>query len=165
VANFKGTAQEVPSTTTHPLKSTKSQAIHQTITKEWNYKWNNTTTTSKHLWRITTRKLSAQSTKTYNTLTTRIDITLITCLKTGHNSLKEYLYCFNIEESPNCGCNNKVIETEKWYFLTKCPKYEQKHELIQNVEIKGMKIKNLLGDAKKLKHIIEFIKRTKRFEF
>jgi hypothetical protein len=52
------------------------------------------------------------------------------------------------------------------HFLTKCPKYEKhRQELIQNVGIGGMKIENLLGDAKRLKHTIHFVKRTKRFEF
>jgi hypothetical protein len=60
-----------------------------------------------------------------------------------------------------CG---QAKETVK-HFLLICSKYKERDKLRREVGAQGMGEEKLLGDAKKVKHTIQFIEDTGRFEF
>ena len=76
----------------------------------------------------------------------------------------QYLGRFKKKESKDCDCGNGH-ETVKHYLLI-CTNYEeQRAELRKKVGARGMTVKRLLGDKKLIKHTLEFVEETNRFEF
>jgi hypothetical protein len=64
-----------------------------------------------------------------------------------------------------CECNSEATEMVDHYLIN-CSKYDrQRHKLIKNVGIGGMWVEKLLGDTSRIKHRLEYIKDTKRFNF
>lgn len=86
-------------------------------------------------------------------------------MRTGHVSLNGYLERFNITNDATCpGCRD-AKETVH-HFLMMCPKYERlRDKMRKEMGEGGMKMEKLLGDHKRVKHIVEFIEGTGRFEF
>jgi hypothetical protein len=161
----KSQGKGVDTITCSPLKSSRSQIIKRANKDHWNAAWKAEKTTSSHLQKITTRRHVDESAKIYNGITERRDPARLIRLRTGHCSLNEYLYRFGIEESPMCECNSEIIETVD-HFLTRCPRYEREREkLIRNVRVGGMWVDELLGDAEKIRHTLEYINSTGRFVF
>src|SRR5271154_5923199 len=101
----------------------------------------------------------------YNQLSNkRRQIAWIARLRTGHCSLNQYLERFNIIDDANCDCGQGK-ETVK-HFLLICSKYEKERDkLREEVGQHGMREEKLLGDIKKVRHTIQFIEDTGRFEF
>jgi len=92
-------------------------------------------------------------------------IAWIARLRTGQNSLNEYLERFNIIDNATCpGCGNKQETVH--HFLMVCPKYERwRDRMRKQVGIGGMKTEKLLGDSRRIKDTVEFIESTGRFDF
>ena len=72
---------------------------------------------------------------------------------------------FGIENSPLCSCESGAIETVD-HYLTNCPKYDQQRsKLMRGVGVGGMWIDKLLGDINLVKHTLEYVRDTQRFDF
>ena len=85
-------------------------------------------------------------------------------LRTGHCRLNSYLNRHNIIEDPSCECG-RGIETVK-HFLLHCKKYEEERkELKKAVKERNMRLENLLGDPKLVRHMLEYVEKTGRFNF
>jgi hypothetical protein len=88
-------------------------------------------------------------------------IAWIVRLLTGHCPLNQYLAQFNIVDNATCPECKEEMETVA-NFLLVCPKYERERDrLRKKVGIEGMRVDNLLGDARRIEATIEF----ERFEF
>jgi hypothetical protein len=91
-------------------------------------------------------------------------IAWIARLRTGHVSLNGYLKRFNITDDTMCQCGD-AKETVH-HFLMVCQKHEKLRDKMQKeVGETGMKVEILLGDHRRIKHTVEFIEGTGRFEF
>ena len=67
-------------------------------------------------------------------------------------------------DDPNCECEEGHETVE--HYLLKCALYEKERDWMRKeVGIEGMRMSKLLGDPKLIKHIIQFIVDTKRFDF
>ena len=52
------------------------------------------------------------------------------------------------------------------HYLLKCEIYEEERDALRRkVGAHGMKVEKLLGDSKSVKHTLEFMERTQRFNF
>lgn len=154
------------------LKSARANEIHQTIEREHQNQWINSKKTARHLRDITKRNMTKRkpkrtkpSSRIYGNLSKRMHIAWIARLRTGHVSLNGYLERFNIMKDATCpGCRD-AKETVH-HFLMMCPKYERlRDKMRKGVGEGGMKMEKLLGDHKRVKHTVEFIEGTGRFEF
>ena len=59
----------------------------------------------------------------------------------------------------------KGQETVKHYLLV-CTKFEdQRVELRKKVEARGMRVERLLGDKKLIRHTLDFVEQSNRFDF
>jgi hypothetical protein len=146
-------------------KSARSNAIHQAIKRQWREQWTNGCKTARKLRKISQRPNAQPSPHIYNQLgNKRRYIAWIARLRTGHCSLNQYLERFNITDDANCECGEGK-ETVKHFLLT-CSKYEKERDkLRREVGAQGMREGKLLGDAKKVKHSIQFIEDAGRFDF
>ena len=154
----------VKTTTFLPLESARSQSIKCANKEDWKNEWKEKAT-SAHLRKITTRRHINESAKIYNTTRNRRDAAWLVRLRTGHCPLNEYLYRFEIAESPTCKCNSEIIETVD-HYLTRCSRYERERQmLIRKVGVGGMWVDELLGDAAKVNYTLDFIRSTGRFTF
>jgi ribonuclease HI len=153
------------------LKSARVNEIHQTIKMVRQTDWTNGKRTAKHLRDITKQNMSKQkprrtkpSSQIYGNLSKRKHIAWIARLRTGHVSLNGYLKRFNIIEDATCECG-EAKETVH-HFLMVCPMYERlRDKMRREVGEGGMKEEKLLGDYRRIKHTVEFIEGTERFEF
>ena len=85
-------------------------------------------------------------------------------MRTGHVSLNGYLERFNIIDDATCQCGD-AKETVH-HFLMVCQKQERcRDKMRKEVGEMGMKVEILLGDHRRIKHTVKFIKGTGRFEF
>ena len=85
-------------------------------------------------------------------------------LRTGHCGLNSYLYHFGIEKESICECGegNETVA----HFLLRCEIFaRQREKLIKEIGIGGMRVEELLGDLKCIKHTSQYIKETNRFPF
>jgi hypothetical protein len=79
--------------------------------------------------------------------------------------MHNYLHGFRIKNSSLCLCESGAIETVD-HYLTNCPRYDrQRQKLIRDVGVGGIRIENLLGDAKLVNFTLEYVKNTCRFNF
>jgi hypothetical protein len=163
-AKSEGRNDAIPRASFPPLKSARIQLVKLSTNADWRTTWKQNRA-AKLLHKITTKRNVHQSDKIYKSIARRNDVAQIARLRTGHCSLNQYLHRFGIEESPTCECNSEVIETVDHYLIN-CPKYDrQRHKLIKNVGIGGMWVEKLLGNTSSVKHTLEYIKDTKRFNF
>ena len=52
------------------------------------------------------------------------------------------------------------------HYLLKCEIYEEERDALRRkVGVQGMRVEQLLGDPKLVKHTLEFVERTQRFNF
>ena len=99
----------------------------------------------------------------YGALQQRKHAVLIARLRTGHCHLNEYLYRFNIIETPECECGAEKETVD--HFLLNCELYdEERDELRRRVRAQGMGISVLLGDNELIRDTVEYIEKTGRFK-
>jgi len=85
-------------------------------------------------------------------------------LCTGHCKLNNYLSKRKIVEDPACECGHGIENVK--YFLLLCPKHEEQwNELRKEVGSRNMRLENLLGDPKIIRNTLNFVEKTKRFNF
>lgn len=100
----------------------------------------------------------------YQEITSRKHLAWIARLRTGHCSLNKYLHHFSIVDSPDCDCE-EGHETVAHYLL-KCEIYEEERDALRKrVGVQGMRVNKLLGDSKLVKHTLEYMEKTQRFNF
>jgi len=100
----------------------------------------------------------------YQAILRRKHIAWIAKLRTGHCSLNKYLHHFNIVDSADCDCEGGQ-ETVAHYLL-RCEIYEEERDALRKgVGVHGMKVNKLLGDPKLVKHTLEYMEKTQRFNF
>ena len=148
-----------------PLKSARVRSIKASAKKQWRKIWNEGTTTAKKLRRITKiqRKGNKIGPKLYNEIANRKDAATIAQLRTGHCRLNHYLHRFGQTGSPYCECGYGKETVE--HYLLECNKYkEQRKRLRKEVGVGKMKVGILLGDGKKIKYMLTFVKETGRLE-
>ena len=85
-------------------------------------------------------------------------------MRTGHCKLNNYLSKRKIVEDPACECGHGIENVK--HFLLLCPKHEeQRNELRKEVGSRNMRLENLLGDPKIIRNTLNFVEKTKRFNF
>src|SRR5579859_6375661 len=105
----------------------------------------------------------AQGTKLYKAINTRHQSHATRQAPYWPVFFKQFLYCFGIEASPICECDNDAIESVQHYLLH-CLKYERQHaKLMKEVGIGGMWIEKLLGYPEMIQSTMQSVKETKRF--
>jgi len=146
-----------------PLKSSRIQHIKAMAKAQWNNKWTEITTTSKHLKRISPNQGTQPGPKLYNLIPERKTCAQIVQLRTGHCGLNKYLHRFGKRHSPYCSCGYAKETVD--HFLLECPNYkEQRKELRKTVGMWKMRIDKLLGDIKLIPHTLDYIRATKRLD-
>ena len=101
--------------------------------------------------------------KLYKHIVGRYTATTIAQLRTGHCRLNKYLHRFKLKTSPYCECGYGQETVE--HYLMECPRFiKERKELRIKVRSKGMSMERLLGDPKFVKHTMEYVKATGRFE-
>ena len=147
----------------HQLKSAQNTRINANITTNAKNAWNQGKANARLLRKISRPQRCKTGVELYGKLTRKEIINLIR-LRTGHCKLNIYLSKRKIVEDPECECGHG-IETVK-HFLLLCPKYEeQRSELRKEVGDRNMRLENLLGDPKIVRNTLEFVEKTKRFNF
>ena len=149
------------------LKSARANTIYQTVKRELQNEWHNGRGIANHM-RHATKSLKTNIKPTshiYEELgNKRRDIAWIARLRTGHCSRNGYLHRFNIIDDPTCKYGD-APETVK-HFLLVCPLYEkERDEMRRKVGVGGMRMEKLLGDLRRVQNTVEFIEKSKRFEF
>jgi len=144
-----------------PLKSTQAQYIKREAKNQWQKEWSENRSTAPQLRAITKRRGATYGPKLYNNITSRSSCSIIAQLRTGHCGLNKYLHRFGKTHSPYCKCRYGKETVE--HFLLECRNYKEQRKLLKkNVGTGKMKTDKLLGDAKLLKHTLEYIKTTGR---
>jgi len=144
-----------------PLKSTQAQYIKREAKNQWQKEWSENRSTAPQLRAITKRRGATYGPKLYNNITSRSSCSIIAQLRTGHCGLNKYLHRFGKTHSPYCKCGYGKETVE--HFLLECRNYKEQRKLLKkNVGTGKMKTDKLLGDAKLLKHTLEYIKTTGR---
>ena len=146
------------------MKATRNMEIKKAIQQQWEKEWKEEGETAKQLRRMSKRPHTEQGSKLYLNISNRQHLAWVARLRTGHCSLNKYLHRFNIIDDPNCECEQGHETVE--HYLLKCGLYEEERDgLRKEVGIEGMRVSKLLGDPKLIKHTIQFIEKTERFEF
>ena len=144
-----------------PLKSALKRRIKEGAKRQWQVEWNNSCT-GNTLRRIISKGARAGP-KLYKHIVGRYTATTIAQLRTGHCRLNKYLHPFKLKSSPYCECGYGQETVE--HYLMECPRFvKERKELRVKVRSKGMSIERLLGDTKFIKHTMEYVKATGRFE-
>ena len=86
--------------------------------------------------------------------------------QTSHRSLPSEQLSESTQHHRQSACDcGRGIETVK-HFLLLCRKYEEpRNELQKKVGGRNMRVENLLGDPKIVKDTLEFVEKTRRFNF
>jgi len=146
-----------------PLKSARTRAIKEAAKKQWDKEWNENTKTAKALRRITKRKGAKTGPKLYNEIPGRDTVAKIVQLRTGHCGLNHYLHRFGKRNSPYCECGMGKETVE--HYLLECRRFkQQRKKMIKDIGKGRLNIERLLGQPQMIKHTVEFIRSTKRFE-
>jgi hypothetical protein len=72
-------------------------------------------------------------------------------LPAGHRSLNQFLHRFGLEETPECSCGSRSIESVKHYLLV-CKEYKQERDELRN-EVGEMEMKVEKLDAPNISNI------------
>ena len=146
-----------------PLKSARIRAIKEAAKKQWDKEWNENTKTAKALRRITKRKGAKTGPKLYNEIPGRDMVAKIVQLRTGHCGLSHYLHRFGKRNSPYCECGMGKETVE--HYILECRRFkQQRKKMIKDIGKGRLNIERLLGQPQMIKHMVEYIKSTKRFE-
>ena len=79
--------------------------------------------------------------------------------------LREALVVTRPCSSPRCDCGNGAEETVRHYLLH-CLQYDrQRAKLRRKVGVGGMQVEKLLGYGEMVKHTMEYVIETRRFDF
>ena len=134
------------------------------IKTAWHTQWSTEKGTACQLRNIT-KAAKSPGPLIYQSLgNNRKHIAWIARLRTGHCGLNSYLHRFAISDEEMCECG-KGQETVKHYLLV-CTKFEdQRVELRKKVEARGMRVERLLGDKKLIRHTLDFVEQSNRFDF
>ncbi|TMI86171.1 MAG: hypothetical protein E6H10_00790 [Bacteroidetes bacterium] len=144
-----------------PLKSALKQRIKEDAKRQWQREWD-ISRTGNALRRIIS-KGARVGPKLYKHIVGRYTATTIAQLRTGHCRLNKYLHRFKLKTSPYCECGYGQETVE--HYLMECPRFiKERKELRIKVRSKGMSMERLLGDPKFVKHTMEYVKATGRFE-
>ena len=93
----------------------------------------------------------------------RKHVVLISPLRTGHCHLNQYLYRFNIIETPQCECRAERETVE--HYLLNCEWYDEERDALRRrVGAQGMRPSTLLGDSQIIKDTLDYIEKTGRFK-
>ena len=130
---------------------------------QWKEEWMKNIKMTGHLRRILTTDEAIRGTKLYNSIATRKISAKLAQLRTGHCALNGYLHRFGKMDSSTCECGQGKETVE--HYLLECRKFrEQRKVLRRNVGNGRMKTRILLGNAKILKHTVEYITATGRLD-
>ena len=143
------------------LQAAKAMEIATAIKSEWNDRW----ICYKHLRKRNDEEIKITlGLQLYSGIANKQHIAWLVRLRTGHCGLNKYLARFNKVDSPVCDCGWGA-ETVTHYLLV-CNRYEQERETLRRKAGEdGMKVENLLGTKKLLKHTLDFVQGTLRFPF
>ena len=146
-----------------PLKSARIRTIKEAAKKQWDKEWNENTKMAKALRRITERKGAKTGPKLYNEVSDRDTVAKIVQLRTGHCGLNHYLHRFGKRHSPYCECGTGKETVE--HYLLECRRFkQQRKKMIKDIGKGRLNVERLLGQPQMIRHTVEFIKSTKRFE-
>ena len=147
----------------HRLKSTQCTKITANITIKAKTAWNEGTAYARQLRKISRPQRFKTGVELYSKLT-RKQITNLIRLRTGHCRLNNYLNKRKIIEDPTCECGRGIENVQ--HFLLLCEKYEEpRNELRKEVGCRNMRMENLLGDPKIVENTLNYVEKTKRFNF
>jgi hypothetical protein len=147
----------------HRLKSAQYTKITADITTKAKIAWNQGTANARQLRKISRPQRFKTGVKLYGKLA-RKQLTNLIRLRTGHCKLNSYLNKREIIEDPTCECGHGIEDVK--HFLLLCKKYEEpRNELRKEVGCRNMRVENLLGDPKIVKSTLDFVEKTKRFNF
>jgi len=139
------------------LRSAKYQLIRSKLDQQWQNEWDKGTENARQL-RYICRSIGVveSGAKIYQRISSRKHIAWIARLRTGHCSFNKYLHHFGIIDSPYCECEggHETVAHE-----------EERDALRRKVGVQGIRAEQLLGDPKLVKHTLEFMERTQRFNF
>ena len=145
------------------LRAAQYTSIQTMTNAKWKNEWTTGRETARRLRSISKQPDTTTGPKLYNALQQRKHVTWISRLRTGHCHLNEYLYRFNIIETPMCECGAEKETVD--HYLLNCELYDEERDALRRkVGIQGMKISTLLGDNKIIKETIEYIEKTGRFK-
>jgi hypothetical protein len=148
------------------MKSAKNTVIHKHANSSWERERENGKDRGQHLCAIMQRPRTTSGPKLYANIDniSRQQLAWLARLRTGHVSLNQYLFRFNIMPCPQCTCG-KSIETVA-HFILRCENYEEQRGILRKgVGDDRMKVEILLGDVKKVKAVLKYVEMTERFEF
>ena len=146
-----------------PLKSSRIQYIKAAAKGQWTKQWTESTRTARQLRQITLKHGVKCGPKIYKSITNRNISAMIMQLRTGHCGLNGYLNRFGKKDSPYCECGYGKETVE--HFLLECRRYrDQRKTLRKSIGGSRMKVRDLLGDVKAIKHTAEYIKATGRLK-
>ena len=89
------------------LRAAQYTSIQTMTNAKWKNEWTTGRETARRLRSISKQPDTTTGPKLYNALQRRKHVTCISRLRTGHCHLNEYLYRFNIIETPMCECGRK----------------------------------------------------------
>jgi len=93
----------------------------------------------------------------------RRQISVLTQMRTGHNSLNKHLHRIKRADSPRCPhCPNAYEDAT--HVLFRCWKYAtQRHQLALTLKRKAYSIQHLLSNRSAIRHTLNFLNKTGRF--
>ena len=147
----------------HKLKSSQNMTINASIAKATKTAWSSRNTKNKQARQHTRPQRIKTGEQLYNPLTRKQGATLIQ-LRTEHCRLNKYLHKFSIVDDRHCACGHG-IESVK-HFLLSCGTYaKERKELREKIGWRNMRLHTLLGNPKVVRHTLEYVEKTGRFEF
>ena len=144
------------------LKSAMITDIKKTIENHARERWRKGKEGAQHHQKISTPAYFKTGKKIYNDLTRR-EATTLARLRTGHCGLNLYLSKRKIIEDATCECG-RGAETVK-HFLLDCERFKTQRQALQaKIGQRHMREERLLGDKRWVKHTINYVMETERFE-
>jgi len=160
-AKEAATPSTIPSTT--KMKSAQNRLIETMAKTKWETEWKMGRENARRLRKMSQCPGTTTGPELYGALQQRKHVVYITRLRTGHCHLNDYLYRFNIIETPECECGAEKETVD--HYLLNCELYdEERHVLRKKVGAQGMKTSVLLGDNKIIQDTVEYIEKTGRFK-
>jgi ribonuclease HI len=149
--------------THHPLKSAQKTRIKALAESNWREQWLENTKTANALRHLSKHPKFQSGKSYYGSAPTRKSASLLAQMRTGHCGLNLYLKRFKKTPSAYCKCQYQRETVQ--HFLLECREYKTQRDALRRTVGSGkMKMQILLGDPKYIKHIVNYVEDTKRFE-
>jgi ribonuclease HI len=149
------------------LKASRHQRIKNAARDEWDKAMSKLRQghRSEYLTRHTVRSQASNIQAQYKQLRSRIKVSRLAALRTGHCQLNSYLHRFNIIDTPLCECESGAVESVEHYLLL-CSRYDRERaKLARNVGVTGMRVEKLLGRPEHINHALEYVEDTQRLKY